>query len=188
MSSQRVTRLISALRIERRPRGRRQLAIGLLVTVSASCASGTARPTAFPGALPAPVDVRLPGPVADLDAVLATARAFEGTPYRFGGDTPEAGFDCSGFVRFVYGRHQIVLPRTTEAQFTTGARIANDRVSAGDLVFFSTIGPGPTHVGIALDRVTFVHAPGTGAVVRTERFDTPYWQSRRLGNRRVAPR
>lgn len=169
-------------------RATRHLTIGVSIGVAASCATGVARPAAFPGARTVPADIGLAGPAVDIPAVLTTAQSFQGTPYQFGGETPETGFDCSGFVQFVYSRHHIVLPRTTEAQFGVGARVSDDRVTAGDLVFFATTGSGPTHVGIALDPVTLVHAPGEGAVVRVERFDTPYWQARRLGNRRVTAR
>lgn len=164
------------------------LVLAASIAAAASCRTGVARPSPFPGARMAPRDLPLPAPVLEVDRVLATAQSLSGTPYLFGGDTPAAGFDCSGFVRYVYAQVGVPLPRTTEEQFSVGRNVGNDRVEAGDLVFFSTTGPGPTHVGIALDPVTFVHAPGTGAVVRVERFDTSYWQSRRLGNRRLTAR
>lgn len=121
--------------------------------------------------------------VSDL---LKTALHLRGTSYLFGGTDPQSGFDCSGFVRFVYGQHSVALPRTVAEQYVVGAQVDDGDVVAGDLIFFSTTAPGPTHVGIAIDEHTFVHAPGTGAVVRVERFDTPYWGPKRIGNRRVA--
>ena len=120
-------------------------------------------------------------------AVIGTALSLLGTPYRFGGDTP-AGFDCSGFVRYALGRHQVDLPRTVTEQYSAGQPIAADEVRVGDLIFFSTAGPGATHVGIVLDPAsdqTFIHAPSEGGAVRVERFDTEYWQSRFVGARRV---
>jgi len=119
--------------------------------------------------------------------LLQTATALLGAPYRFGGTTPQSGFDCSGFVRYVFQQYRVDVPRTAAEQFRVGRDVDATHVASGDLIFFSTTGPGATHVGIVVDPEahTFVHAPGTGAVVRIERFDTPYWDSRTLGIRRV---
>lgn len=116
---------------------------------------------------------------------MQTALQFQGTKYRLGGDDP-SGFDCSGFVRYVFARNQIDLPRTVSEQAHAGRSIDRSKIEQGDLIFFSTAGSSPSHVGIAIDRVTFVHAPGTGQSIRVERFDTPYWQSHLAGVRRVA--
>jgi len=119
--------------------------------------------------------------------LIETAVALRGARYQLGGVTPQ-GFDCSGFVRYVFALAQVAVPRTVAEQYRTGREIAREDLSAGDLVFFSTTGPGATHVGIVVDPEghTFVHAPGTGSVVRVERFDTPYWRNRMLGGRRLA--
>jgi cell wall-associated NlpC family hydrolase len=119
--------------------------------------------------------------------VLDTALGLRGIAYRLGGEDPVSGFDCSGFVRYVFALHHLDIPRTMAEQFAAAQDVAADRIQAGDLLFFSTIGPGPTHVGIALGPGApgeFVHAPGTGRVVRLEHYDTPYWQSRFLGVKR----
>lgn len=122
-----------------------------------------------------------------MQTLLETAMALAGSRYVFGGTTPESGFDCSGFVRWVFRQYSTDVPRTVAEQFRVGRAVSDAQVSAGDLLFFSTIGPGATHVGIVVDPVarTFVHAPGSGAVVRVERFDTSYWRNRMLGVRRV---
>lgn len=119
--------------------------------------------------------------------VLDTAVALRGSRYQIGGATPQSGFDCSGFVRYVFAQYQLDVPRTVAEQYRVGQEVARSHIGVGDLVFFSTTGPGATHVGIVVDPVaqTFVHAPGTGAVVRLERFDTPYWRSRMLAARRL---
>jgi cell wall-associated NlpC family hydrolase len=109
-----------------------------------------------------------------------------GVRYQLGGASPERGFDCSGLVQYVFYQHGIGLPRTAAEQYRTGIEIRPNEIALGDLLFFSTTGPGPTHVGIVTGPATFVHAPDTGAVVRQERFDTPYWSSRFLGARRQA--
>ena len=153
------------------------------------CASGSAaagRPSPFPGA-PEPTWTsrgRLPAS-APAAAVLNAALALEGTRYRFGGADPRTGFDCSGLVWYVFMTQGVPLPRTTAEQYQVGRAIELPAVEPGDLVFFSTTEPGPSHVGIALDRDTLIHAPSTGTVVRIERFDTPYWRSRLTGVRRV---
>ncbi|MEO8070350.1 MAG: C40 family peptidase [Acidobacteriota bacterium] len=147
----------------------------------------TARPSAFPGA---PGVARKPQasspPLVEVapGTLLETALAYQGVRYRLGGEDP-SGFDCSGFVRYVFHQHRVELPRTVAEQFHAGKSIKARQVEQGDLVFFATSGTGPSHVGIAIDGSTFVHAPGTGRGVRVERFDTPYWQARLSGVRRV---
>jgi cell wall-associated NlpC family hydrolase len=159
----------------------------ILLAGAAGCAStsAAARPSPFPGRAPAwaapAVDRVMAG------SVLTRALALRGTPYRFGGDRPDSGLDCSGLVRHVYYEEaQILLPRTVVEQFRVGAGVDTREIQAGDLVFFDTVEPGPSHVGIALDADTFVHAPGTGGVVRVDRLVSPYWSSRFRGARRVA--
>jgi len=114
-----------------------------------------------------------------------TALDLRGVRYRLGGDSPSTGFDCSGFVRFVFAQHQIEVPRTVAEQVAIGRAIKVDRVEAGDLLFFSTSTPGPSHVGIVIGGGEFVHAPGDGGVVRVDRVDAPYWRARTVGARRV---
>jgi len=105
-------------------------------------------------------------------------------PYRNGGANP-AGFDCSGLVRYVLAQYGRTVPRQTRDQFTAGERVDRDDLRAGDLVFFSTVAPGASHVGILLDDDEFVHAPSSRGVVRVERLTTEYWRTRFVGARRV---
>ncbi|HXT69529.1 MAG TPA: C40 family peptidase [Vicinamibacterales bacterium] len=129
----------------------------------------------------------LPAPMPAA-AILQTAFDLLGTKYRFGGQTPDTGFDCSGFVSYVLRQHSIDVPRTVVEQFGAGRTVAQDDIQPGDLVFFTTTGPGPTHVGIVVAtgaRFEFIHAPADGSVVRIERFDSGYWQQRWIGARRV---
>jgi len=118
--------------------------------------------------------------------LVKTALALLGTPYRNGGSTPD-GFDCSGFTQWVFARHGVSLPRETREQYSAGAAVGRDRLVAGDLLFFSTVAPGASHVGIALDTERFVHAPSSKGVVRIEHLSSSYWKRRYLGARRVAP-
>jgi cell wall-associated NlpC family hydrolase len=117
--------------------------------------------------------------------VVRTALALRGTSYRWGGDSPTTGFDCSGLVQYVFQEEGIAVPRTVAEQFQAGMEVPQDDVAPGDLVFFSTTAAGPTHVGIAIDAYRFVHAPDTGGVVRVDAIGTPYWWSRLVGVRRV---
>lgn len=119
-------------------------------------------------------------------AVVETALGLVGQPYRNGASGPSA-FDCSGFVQFVFAAHGVGLPRATTAQSTAGHPLDPAGIRAGDLLFFSTTGPGPTHVAIALGDGRFVHAPSGRGVVRVEGLSGSYWPPRFIGARRVLP-
>ena len=146
--------------------------------------SGQARaPEAGPqGPIP---QTRVPEtPVLDDYAIVGTALSLRGVPYQNGGDTPD-GFDCSGFTRYVYARHGLALPREVRDQFRLGKQVKAEELEAGDLLFFTTIGPGATHVAIAIGGDQFVHAPSSAGVVRVERLSSRYWATRYLGARRI---
>jgi cell wall-associated NlpC family hydrolase len=166
-----------------------------MLMASAVAASGCvstqamARPAAFPTAPLPPASIRpsAPGPVRvpALPDVLQTAYDLRGIDYRLGGEFPADGFDCSGFVRYVFARNRVDVPRTVAEQFSVGSSVKLKDVREGDLVFFTTIAPGASHVGLALDRESFIHAPGSGGVVRIERLTAPYWHDRIVGVKRV---
>jgi cell wall-associated NlpC family hydrolase len=107
-----------------------------------------------------------------------------GRPYRNGGTDP-SGFDCSGFVQYVFAQHGVRMPRKVSEQFQEGKTVDASRLEPGDLVFFTTVAPGASHVGIALGGDEFVHAPSTTGEVRVERMSAPYWSTRFVGARRV---
>jgi cell wall-associated NlpC family hydrolase len=162
----------------------------LSAALAAGCASASsvlAGPAPFPGAIPAPVvaSSEASAPVRLANDILETALEQRGAPYRLGGSEPEGGFDCSGLVQYVFGQHHVGLPRTVARQYGVGRRVKRDQVQRGDLLFFGPAGRPPTHVAIAIDEDTFVHAPDTGAVVRVERLDAAYWKRRFAGARRV---
>jgi len=164
------------------------------VTLAAACASGggVPRPQPFPGApvpaVAAPEPTATPPSIASLAPdVVVTALTLQGTPYRNGGSEPTRGFDCSGLVQWVFAQHGAALPRQTTDQFAAGERVDPGDIRAGDLVFFSTVSRGASHVGIALGDGRFLHAPSSRGVVRVERYeDSPYWSRRFVGARRVA--
>lgn len=121
------------------------------------------------------------------NAVLMRAISLVGTPYVWGGNTPESGFDCSGLVNYVFrDMLDLRLPRTSRelAAWQSGARVTADALASGDLVFFGSGGT-VTHVGIYVGDGRFVHAPSTGGTVRLDRMDGRYWQTRYAGARRV---
>jgi cell wall-associated NlpC family hydrolase len=88
-------------------------------------------------------------------------------------------------VQWVFGQHGTPLPREVREQFDEGRRIDRDEVKAGDLVFFTTVSRGASHVGIALGNGEFVHAPSSRGVVRVEPYTNGYWAARWVGARRI---
>lgn len=148
----------------------------------AACAGSPSRHANLPRAPGKPMI----DPSAGLEEISIQAMSLVGTPYRYGGNTPDSGFDCSGLVRYVVGRAANVnLPRTTEAMGTRGSALDRSEVASGDLVFFNTTGRANSHVGIYVGQNRFVHAPSTGGTVRLEDMGRSYWASRYNGARRV---
>ena len=108
------------------------------------------------------------------------AMRFIGTPYVFGGTSP-SGFDCSGYTQHIFAMLGIHLPRTADAQYYSGNRIRG-QMSVGDLVFFQTYAPGPSHVGIYLGGGRFIHSSSHGVMI--SRLADSYWSARYLGAKR----
>ena len=190
----------------------RILVVCALAVSAAACASSTAVPRPFPGGpvakapkIPPPdagasgtasFPSELPGDIAtpgapsltmhryDGRSVAEYALAFQGVPYRFGGADP-AGFDCSGLVQYVFAQYGIAVPRIVEEQWQVGDKVKSSDIKPGDLLFFSTKGPGVSHVAIAVDGERFGHAPNSAGVVRVEALSSAYWGSHYLGARRI---
>jgi cell wall-associated NlpC family hydrolase len=115
------------------------------------------------------------------DKAVKYAKRFLGVRYVYGGSSPGSGFDCSGFVRYVYGHFGVRLAHSSYAQFGSGARVRRGGLKPGDLVFFHGLG----HVGIYVGHNKFIHAPHSGSRVRIESLAG--WYSSRLdGARRLA--
>ena len=151
------------------------------------CATKGAVPRPFPNAPAPPVSAApsdAPGS-QPASAVLETALSYRGVPYRNGGSDP-SGFDCSGFVQWVFAQHGLRLPREVHDQYQFGRSIDRDDVQPGDLVFFETVSRGASHVGIALGGNEFVHAPSSRGVVRVENYTSDYWKQRFVGARRLS--
>ena len=126
-----------------------------------------------------------PSDPASANAVLMRAISLVGTPYLYGGNTPQTGFDCSGLVNYVYrDMLDLRLPRTSrELAAIQGPRLAPERLAPADLVFFGDRG-NVSHVGIYVGEGRFIHAPRSGAAVRVEDMRVTYWHKRFDGARR----
>lgn len=113
-------------------------------------------------------------------SVTIGALGLVGTPYRYGGNTPAGGFDCSGLIGHVYREGAgLQLPRTVAGLAQSGGpTVAPSRMRSGDLVFFATATRRPDHAGIYVGEGRFVHAPSSGGTVRLDRLDAPYWRER----------
>lgn len=164
-----------------------------IAAIMAGCASTGFTPRPFPvpgGGSAAPGGASAPGRPApgtklpDTYALTGTALSLRGSPYRNGGIDP-TGFDCSGFTQYVFGQYGIDLPREVRDQFAAGKAVNPTEVMAGDLLFFTTVAPGASHVGISLGGDEFIHAPSSTGVVRVERVSAQYWSQRFVGARRV---
>ena len=122
-----------------------------------------------------------------IKTVLQRSFALLGTPYRWGGSSPENGFDCSGLVGYVFRTIGIDLPRVSRAMAHEGAPVADRAALAeGDLVFFGRSGGRVDHVGIYIGDGKFVHAPRTGRDVTVSSLATGYWSQKYLQARRLA--
>jgi cell wall-associated NlpC family hydrolase len=182
----------------------------LTLTLAASlgavaCASSGAVPRPYPGAhVPPEAEVRgeaasgtaeaAPPPPSSAAApatpfagsVMAAAEELVGSPYRAGGTDPD-GFDCSGFVQYVFSKAGGRVPRSVREQWEAGREVDAAGIAPGDLLFFAIDGDRVSHVGIALGGDRFVHAPSSRGVVRVERLSAPYWAARFAGARRIEP-
>jgi cell wall-associated NlpC family hydrolase len=166
-----------------------------IALLSSACASTGAVPRPFPGApvlggaSATPSNGAVTAEIADgVDgyALVGTALALRGVPYRNGGADP-GGFDCSGFTQYVFAQHGVALSRGVREQYRQGRPVDPRELSPGDLVFFTTTEAGASHVAIAVGGDEFVHAPSSTGVVRVERLSAAYWSQRYLGARTMRP-
>jgi cell wall-associated NlpC family hydrolase len=175
------------------------LAVALVLPLAGRADDGT--PTPVPP-VPAPTDATAVVPVLPVAKLKRSRRArptrktqfhlpigkriadyakhFRGVRYVYGGSSPRSGFDCSGFVRYVYGHFGIPLAHSSYAQFDRGRRVGRHSLLPGDLVFFDGLG----HVGIYIGNGHFIHAPHSGTRVRIETL-AGWYSSRFDGARRL---
>ena len=182
-----------------------RLLMVLLAAVPAACATSGAVPRPFPvpgpdvPAAPSPTEPAASVPISESPlppltrpengyAISGAALQLRGVPYKNGGHDP-SGFDCSGFVWYVFEQHGVRVPRTVTEQFQAGLEVGVSDLRAGDLVFFDTINGSArqlaTHVGISIGGDEFVHAPSSAGQVRVERLGSTYWAPRFVGARRL---
>lgn len=122
---------------------------------------------------------------SDADRLISNAMGFIGVAYRFGGTTPR-GFDCSGFMQYVFQKAFAVnLPRTAAQQATAGVQVSRANLQAGDMVFFRTSGRRISHVGMYVGNGRFIHAPRTGKRIEITNLNSKYWSARYATARRV---
>ena len=116
--------------------------------------------------------------------IVSTAKSFIGVPYRWGGASPEYGFDCSGLSMAVYHLNGLNLPRSSKAQWGAGAPVNRSQLSKGDLVFFATFGGRKvSHVGLYVGEGKFIHAPGRNRRIRFDSLSNRYFGRRYVGAR-----
>ena len=166
---------------------RRIAALALSMAWLAGCGGGeSSHRTRASSPPPRDWPVVAPADPARANAVLMRAISLVGTPYRWGGNTPEGGFDCSGLVNYVFrDMLDVRLPRTSRELFALqGPRIAPGQLAGGDLVFFGSGGT-VSHVGIYVGEGRFVHAPNSGGTVRLDRLDGSWWREHYTGARRL---
>jgi cell wall-associated NlpC family hydrolase len=119
-------------------------------------------------------------PSGNRKRIVLTANRYVGAPYRWGGATPR-GFDCSGFVMYVYRKNGIRVGRSVRSQFRRGRRITVRQLKPGDLVFFQTARSRFSHVGIYSGGLHFIHAPSSGKNVSYASMRNSYWRKRYIG-------
>ncbi|MCR5864698.1 C40 family peptidase [Aquincola sp. J276] len=155
---------------------RRTAAAWLAAGLLAGCAGG---PPVVPATPPRPS--RMSDEQAQDATVLALGLV--GTTYRYGGNTPEGGFDCSGLIMYVYRAAGLATPRTVREMSLWGQPVHPSFVRTGDLAIFGSRGDA-SHAGILVGQGRFVHAPSTGGTVSLARLAEGYWSSRLIGYRR----
>ncbi|MDM3888295.1 C40 family peptidase [Pseudomonas sp. BCRC 81390] len=161
-----------------------------LISLAALLAACSSRAPAPAPVVQPQVTYSQPSPSPIADDVLMRAIGLVGTPYRWGGNTPDSGFDCSGLIKYVYrDAAGISLPRSTREMIVMRAPTVDaGSLQSGDLVFFATGGGSQvSHAGIYVGEGRFVHAPSTGGTVRLDYLSNSYWAKAYLQAKRVIP-
>lgn len=116
--------------------------------------------------------------------LISLAKQYLGVPYVYGGATPGGGFDCSGFVYYVFGQMGVSLPRCADDQYLVGRPVSKENLQAGDLVFFSADGVEVSHVGIYLKDSEFIHA-SSNSCITYDTLERDYRREHYVGARRI---
>lgn len=155
----------------------RRLWLAVLPCLVATLAACSGSPQA-----PEPTTVRASNETAA--KAIDYAKEMLGKPYQYAGDTPQ-GFDCSGLVKYSYGRAGISMPRDTQSQRRMAMLVSIHALREGDLLFFDQEGKKTSHVGMYLGKRRFIHAPSSGGKVRTDSIDAEFWKKHLIEARRV---
>ena len=165
-----------------------------LAVASTACAANPAEPDKTDLVLERKIQAS-PASTQDIDEaswperareVLVNALSLTGIRYKYGGNSPESGFDCSGFVRYVYQQSaNLTLPHGARAISQLGKTVNKNELQPGDLVFFNTLKSTFSHVGIYLGNNRFIHSPSSGGGVRVEDMQDKYWEKRFNGAQRI---
>lgn len=115
--------------------------------------------------------------------IVETGKNYIGVPYVFGGTTPK-GFDCSGFLQYIFKQHGFIIPRLADEQYNLGSSAKVSQLLPGDLVFFSTYTSGISHCGIYVGDKSFLHASSSKGI-RIDSLDSDYWKSRFIGAKKI---
>lgn len=155
----------------------------LLISISTSAGHALAEESIRPNSLSQPLPQNIYQEASD---IVIEALQMIGVQYRFGGNTPDTGLDCSGFVQYVF-QHTIgmALPRRAEEISHLGKHVKINELHPGDLVFFNTMRRAFSHVGIYIGNNRFIHAPSTGHTIRIDDLANRYWKRRYTGARRL---
>ena len=158
-----------------------RLPLRALTSALVACTVAFAAPPAAIAETPAAVEAQ-----GLADQLVSRALGLLGVPYKWGGNAPETGLDCSGLVRHVFeDAAGLVLPRRALEMSRAGAPVGRGDLQPGDLVFFNTLRRAFSHVGIYIGDGRFVHAPSSGGKVRVEHISGRYWANRFNGGRRL---
>lgn len=119
--------------------------------------------------------------------IVTVAKHYLGTPYRYGGSTPD-GFDCSGYILFLFQKFGKDLPRTADQQATVGKQVNMGDLKPGDIIFFATTDePTISHTGLYIGNWLFIHASSSAKKVIISNLSEPYWQKSFRGARQILP-
>jgi len=153
----------------------RHLIICIVLSLCSACSSQPLQQHRASVSSRAPSNIPTPQPQRSIQSL---ARAQLGVPYRYGGNSPRQGFDCSGLVRYVHNQAGLNIPRSTREQYRSSTPVSLNKIKAGDLLFFRIRRSRADHVAIYLGKGRMIHAPSSGKAVEITSLNNPYWAKR----------
>ena len=160
--------------------------LSVAIIFSAVLFAAPVAPSSAQEAPSAATESRIDAFLSRANDLVLNALGFMGIPYKWGGTSPDTGFDCSGFVQFVFRQAAgLILPRSSFEQVLHGISVAREELQPGDLVFFNTMRAQFSHVGIYIGENRFIHSPSRGKAVEIVDITSAYWEKRYHGARRL---